>query len=650
MSNESVIFTFEGETADLEASVSKAQSSIDGLGSTTKATSDKMSKSMGKATKATTSMDKATSSTSASMGDMNAATGKAQESIGALGSAISVVNPEMGAMVQQSSALIGGFKGVTSGAGALGMSLPMVAAAAAGVAVAVGAAALAGMALHTAWKEATQESRTLEASIKNAQKALDPKRIAEAAKAWESMKDVIADLEVQYRVAEGSIDQYDIAAMKAVETIRQQGAAEIFLAGQKAAKLKLEQLEIENLIALGHLNVKEQANAQLRIQQIKEEFPLRMEALETAREEVAQMAEDANARVNQIRQLKAEAEARRNAIGSRKESTEVIEEEDDLLEQEVSRLEELEAAMESLREIREASVNAELSERDKIESARQEAMDGLESEYEAAKALLSGDKDEKLALERAFESAKLAIVKEFQGKRDEFYAEAALRQQEARQLEIENAIDAAQIIADATATIADEALERSQSNLDALREYRAKNGEDMTQDEKAQLNARIKAEKKAMRQIAIAQKLAAIMDIGIKTAQGIMSVWAQFGAYPPVAAALSAVVGAAGTASAIGVASQKVEFHRGGVVDAALLPGEAVLNRQATESLGNQGVDALNSGKGGMGTNVTLQIGRREAREIVRTDVRSGGMITQEIGRIANTFGNAGVSGLPVLA
>ena len=192
----------------------------------------------------------------------------------------------------------------------------------------------------------------------------------------------------------------------------------------------------------------------------------------------------------------------------------------------------------------------------------------------------------------------------------------------------------------------DERMDLAQKLQDRLSEF----GDKMTDEEKEQLKERIAAAKEATRDIAKAQKAFALFDVLIKTAQGIAAVWAEFGAFPPVAAGLTAVVAGAGAAQTAVIAKQKVEFHRGGVVDAALLDGESVLNRRATASLGEEGVNALNQMGRMPPPSITFRIGRHEAREIVRTDVRAQGLITQEIGRASRTTGSAGVSTLPVQA
>lgn len=647
MANETVIFTFEGETADLESSVDKAQASIAGLGTTTKATSDKMSKSMGKATKATKSMDKATGSTSSSMDSMNSATGKAQESVGALGSAISVVNPELGSMVQQSSAVIGGLKGMTSGAGLLGGSTLVVLGAA--LAAVAGAAYL----VYKQFQTTKKETRELGGSIDGVSIALDTMEENQdrGAAALTGFRESVRKASLEISVLRGEMTSLEKAQDEAALSVAlgikpsMDAAAQSMTAAQqevKALTSTLERFEATKYDPdIFIADPSEQlAAAQARVQasqdlldSLKSERKEGQEIVTTA----LQLAEaQKQGAVASSERSKAEAEA--NAESEQAEADRI------------ERLGDLEDALDSIRDMQHEAAKATLSDMQLIEDAENEALQNLTSRFEEGQALAEGDNEKQLELVIAFEEAKLSIEAEYAEKRKALKEEEEEEEEERRKWEIEDSIASARIIADATSAIADAAMDHHKSNLDDLREYRRNNGENMTKEEKKQLNKRIKEEKKAMRQIAIAQKMAAIMDIGIKTAQGIMAVWAQFAAFPPVAAALTAVVSTAGLVSQIAVASQKVEFHRGGVVDAALLPGESVLNRQATESLGNEGVDRLNSGRGGMAPSVTLQIGRREAREIIRTDVRSGGMVTQEIGRIANTFGNVGLSGLPVLA
>ncbi len=113
------------------------------------------------------------------------------------------------------------------------------------------------------------------------------------------------------------------------------------------------------------------------------------------------------------------------------------------------------------------------------------------------------------------------------------------------------------------------------------------------------------------------QKAAALSAIIINTAQAAIKAYALFGPPPsPVGIAAAATVAAIGAAQAGVVAAQKPPFHVGGVIPAApgdqgvminALPGESVLNREATAGLGAEGVAAINGG-GRMAGGVTVEM------------------------------------------
>jgi hypothetical protein len=113
-------------------------------------------------------------------------------------------------------------------------------------------------------------------------------------------------------------------------------------------------------------------------------------------------------------------------------------------------------------------------------------------------------------------------------------------------------------------------------------------------------------QKKNLKILFAIQKASAITSIVIDTATAIMRALAELG---PVAGGIaSGFITATGIAQVATVASQKPPFHTGGIIPAApgkqgvqinALPGEAVLNRDATAGLGAEGVADLNSGRGG---------------------------------------------------
>ncbi|MEY4763015.1 MAG: hypothetical protein RLZZ200_2871, partial [Pseudomonadota bacterium] len=144
-------------------------------------------------------------------------------------------------------------------------------------------------------------------------------------------------------------------------------------------------------------------------------------------------------------------------------------------------------------------------------------------------------------------------------------------------------------------------------------------------------------------------KAAAIASAIVNTA---LAVTQALGSAPPPYSFILAAISAAAGAAEIGViAAQQPTFHAGGMIDEVpitALRGEAVLNRQAVQNAGGPGaIEAMNSGQGASGGGgVTLfRIGRMEAREIARTDIRANGVLPQTMRKIARNGGNpAGIS------
>lgn len=109
------------------------------------------------------------------------------------------------------------------------------------------------------------------------------------------------------------------------------------------------------------------------------------------------------------------------------------------------------------------------------------------------------------------------------------------------------------------------------------------------------------------------QKALALSLIPIKLAEGLMTAAAQ---PPPINTLQAATVLATAAAQGISIASAKPPtFDRGGIINAgtgdqiaaAVLPGEAILSREAVANIGPGGVDALNSGRG-MGGPMVVQM------------------------------------------
>ena len=245
---------------------------------------------------------------------------------------------------------------------------------------------------------------------------------------------------------------------------------------------------------------------------------------------------------------------------------------------------------------------------------------------------------------------------------------------------ISNVMDAigtfASLAADATASAATKAADRLDNLRDLLSDLRAetvdaatlsgdalvqafKRGEvsadELSEAQKESIDAVLSAAERAAAKRAKVERKAAIeafdtqqaVNIASAIAAGALAVIQAFAQLGPIAGGIAAVGIAATTAASIAsIEAAKPSFHRGGIVSEAgqgevsarLLPNEAVLNRQAADSLGAGGVHALNAGASMGG--VSLRIGRLEAREIVRTDIAAGGLIVRTAKAAAATGGN----------
>lgn len=156
-----------------------------------------------------------------------------------------------------------------------------------------------------------------------------------------------------------------------------------------------------------------------------------------------------------------------------------------------------------------------------------------------------------------------------------------------------------------------------------------------------------KSNKKAAKSMFAASQAAALAEAGMNIALGITQ---GLTLPPPADAVKVAAVVATGAIQVATIAGAKPSFHAGtglykDETNSTLLNGEAVLNRPAAQQLGPQAINAMNAGQS-LGGVTVLKIGRREAREIARTDIKSNGMIPTTAKKYAKRNGRpAGSSG-----
>lgn len=147
------------------------------------------------------------------------------------------------------------------------------------------------------------------------------------------------------------------------------------------------------------------------------------------------------------------------------------------------------------------------------------------------------------------------------------------------------------------------------------------------------------------------QKALAMVSVAIDGAAAIIKAFAQFGPPPnPLGIAAAAAAGAAtaGALAAIGSQRMPIEFPTGGIVpsmDHQLIsaqPGEAVLNRSAVDRLGPSGVDALNSGRAGVGEVVVINRYEHRVFDAFMADhLAQGGPLTNALNQRSGPPGHS---------
>lgn len=152
-----------------------------------------------------------------------------------------------------------------------------------------------------------------------------------------------------------------------------------------------------------------------------------------------------------------------------------------------------------------------------------------------------------------------------------------------------------------------------------------------------------------------AYKTLAIAQVLIASAVAAIRAFADLG---PIGGAIAAVGIAAGTTASIAQIAQAHQGYAGPVSSARAdqpdevttrkLRSEAVLSSQATRALGAEGIAAIERRGGAGGSmSINLRIGRVAQREIIRTDMRTGGALARGLSRASRSSDIApGMSGL----
>lgn len=518
---------------------------------------------------------------------------------------------------------------------AFGGLVPVLAAAApiiAAVTVAAGALATAFVVYQNATEDADSASQLLEARMSGIKHVADTARksIADLASSAQQFYKAVTDTEYQAAEATGALTAEEVAQAKAVQALRSQIEPTIQAQETLKAALIAENNALRENLASNRMSederkeAKKQIDANRRgladlnaaIDENNAKLDLGIQNIQTSTKAQAKDREETE-RGTAAR--KRDAEERKRMAELAREQRWAQEQLNIAFDYEIQRLERRAQLMPQLQSKVEGLSAAEITYRDTIsEIAEAERMGAITTE-EAFALREAAAMDWVAANTEALDSA-VEAEQRLADTRQRLHEQEMARIERERQAKIDNV--------QAILGFAQAGIEMISFVIEAVSE---KGG-------------------KAAKRAAKFAKLAAIADIGIKTAQAVMTAFAQFGPPPsPAGIAGAAIATATGIAQAgIVAATDLPTYHVGGVKPGETmsrhLPGEGVLNATATRDLGADGVRALNMGM--RPTTTVLKIGRNEVREMQRMEQRGG--LGLQVGRGTNA--TRGISGREVLA
>lgn len=318
------------------------------------------------------------------------------------------------------------------------------------------------------------------------------------------------------------------------------------------------------------------------------------------------------------------------------------------------------------------AVDSQRSDIDMLATQRDRDLAALQANLDAELAALEGNQAAQLEATTAYESARRAIIVDSdaqiaevkakqQEEEDKRAEERAAKEAEDQQKALESTIESMQSSLDAIESFTDAEYNYRVGVAEDLQQQLDDGEETLTDAQKAELKKRIAANKKAAID---AFNLTQALQYASAVVTGASAVLNAFNDGLATGGPWGLVIGAAGAAAAAitagvqiaAIASEKPAFHSGGLMldegNATLLRGEGILNRPAVDRIGGpQAVNDINAGRSAGGGVTVVRIGRLEAREIARTDIRAGGILPRTMRQIARNGGNpAGVSGKAPLA
>lgn len=598
-------FTFSGDSSGLNSELKKIDKNLGEVSKATSGASNGLEKGLTKGAKAA---DKAAAKMATSLGkagqEMDEAGVKAQKmgdkmdavgdsaggvssSLSGVGGALSEVNPAMGEMTGAAGAASGALEGVMMAA----KSHPAIFAA---VTVATVAAGLA-------FNELTEELEAQEEAWEKADKAGN--RHQKRVEGWTDAIDAAADA---YR---------DFNETGLEKTNRE-------LDEQRDRLIKLQQAYEDSLTTQAYADVITMNAAENARKASEAKLSAQLANIDTIREEINATAEqEAKDKARDERQKKSDAswaKGRKAAAEWRaaeaKAAAEAQKENEDYF-----------AAVFHFQDMERDYLAFKLDGEEQILAASQKKVDAIHDEFAALRESHKGEQELRDLRDAAVDAVlaeRSQLLKEHREK--EYQEDAAAAQKQAdldKKSKADQLAQAEELAAEKEALLARNA-QVAMSLTTAVSTWAQvveEQSESLTEEQQQRLFA--------------VQKATAISEA---TINGAVAATAAL-KLGPIAGPIAAVAIAATTAGQIAlIAGEEPAFDVGGMVrggsmatssdqvSASLLPGEAVLNRSAAGRLGEDGVNALNSG-GGIGSGVVVVPAYRHFDRFIRDEYRKGG-------------------------
>ena len=599
-------FTFSGDSSGLNSELKKIDKNLGEVSKATTGASNGLEKGL---TKGADAANKAASKMAVSLGkagkEMDEASVKAEKmgskmdavgdsaggvssSLSGVGGALSEVNPAMGEMTGAAGAASGALEGVMMAA----KSHPAIFAA---VTVATVAAGLA-------FNELTEELEAQEEAWEKADKAGNKhqKRV----ESWTDAIDAAADA---YR---------DFNETGLEKTNRE-------LDEQRDRLVKLQQAYEDSLTTQAYADVISMHAAENAREASEAKLSAQLANIDTIREEINATAEqEAKDKARDERQKKSDA----SWAKGRKDAAEWRANEAKAAAAAQKDHEDYFAAVFHFQDMERDYLAFKLDGEEQILAASQKKVDAIHDEFAALSDAHAGEQELMDLRDAAVEAVLAERSQLLQEHRDkEYQADAAAAQKQAdidKKSKADQLARAEELASEEQALLVQNAeiamsLTTAVSTWAQVVEQQSSN---MTIEQQKRLFA--------------VQKGTAISEAAINGAVAVTSALAQLG---PIAGAIAGIAIAATTAGQIAlIAGEEPAFDVGGMVrggsmatssdqvSASLLPGEAVLNRSAAGRLGEDGVNALNSG-GGIGSGVVVVPAYRHFDRFIRDEYRKGG-------------------------